>query len=44
MSDGMTDDLNKAIDNTPYLVRLPEKGWSTEQIIEEAKRYTEFGE
>lgn len=43
MSDGMSDDLNKAIDNTPYLVKLPEKGWSTEKIIEEATRYTEFG-
>lgn len=44
MSEGMTNDLNKAIDNSAYLMKLPEKGWSTEKIVEEATRYTKFGE
>lgn len=44
MSDGLNTDLNEAIDNTPYLVKLPEKGWGTEKILEEAVRYTKFGE
>ncbi|XP_071550599.1 sphingosine-1-phosphate lyase 1 isoform X2 [Panulirus ornatus] len=39
----MTQDLNKAIENTPYLTKLPEEGWSPEQIMEEATKYTKFG-
>lgn len=44
MSESLNSDLNEAIDNTPYLVKLPEKGWGTEKILEEAIRYTKFGE
>ena len=44
MSEGLTHDLNKAIDNSPYLMQLPKEGWSTEKIIEEATQYTKFGE
>ena len=44
MSDGLTHDLNEAIENTPYLVQLPKDGWSTEKIIEKATEYTKFGE
>uniref|UniRef100_A0A0P4W7E3 sphinganine-1-phosphate aldolase n=1 Tax=Scylla olivacea TaxID=85551 RepID=A0A0P4W7E3_SCYOL len=43
MSDGLTHDLNEAIENTPYLMQLPKEGWSTEKIIEKATEYTKFG-
>ncbi|KAK4322607.1 hypothetical protein Pmani_006638 [Petrolisthes manimaculis] len=39
----MEEDFNKNIDYTPYLVKLPEKGWTPEHILEEATNYTEYG-
>lgn len=39
----MKEDFNKNIDHTPYLVKLPDKGWTPEHILEEATNYTEFG-
>lgn len=39
----MEEDFNKNIDHTPYLVKLPDKGWTPEHILEEATKYTEFG-
>ncbi|KAK8743596.1 hypothetical protein OTU49_001150 [Cherax quadricarinatus] len=39
----MTNDFNKAINNSSYLTELPEKGWSPETIMEEAAKYAQFG-
>ncbi|KAK7082517.1 Sphingosine-1-phosphate lyase 1 [Halocaridina rubra] len=43
VSVSMNDTMNKSIDYSSYITKLPETGWKIDKILEEAMKYSKYG-